>query len=156
MVAVWKFRNADCRHQPANLLLQHSRNASIDRGPHAARVPFSAARRKHRSTNFPRTVWCRRDGWTKCLAGRQTQQAGGLRSPFQFHRSSLDCFLIKLCRSISGSPAPAVPLPVPSPCFRSQAASPAPPPAPPTGPAFVPPSGTARNRGLRATPSAIP
>ena len=26
-------------------------------GAHAARVPFSAARRKHRSTNFLSTVW---------------------------------------------------------------------------------------------------
>jgi hypothetical protein len=28
-------------------------------------------------------------GWTKCLAGRQTRQASGLRSPTQLHRSGL-------------------------------------------------------------------
>ena len=36
-----------------------NRNAAVERGPPAARVPFSAVRRKHRLTSFLHTVWCR-------------------------------------------------------------------------------------------------
>ena len=51
---------------------------------------------------FPAPSGPGRDGWTKCLAGRQTQQAGGLRSPFQWHHSGL-----KPTRPSAAGPQPA-------------------------------------------------
>jgi len=38
-------------------LVQMSRNDAVEWGPRAARVPFSAARRKPRHTNFLRAIW---------------------------------------------------------------------------------------------------